>query len=157
MTKMVVKYDQLKETKDRFFEGEHRYLELQLFTYKNKPFNGVSIDFHRNLGKKRKVQYRNGRIDGLWTSWYDNGKIQKEVSYKDGWKHGSFSEWLENGQLIRNGINKNGRPSFVEVWKPNGQKCLDTNLKEGSGLVIFYNEDGDEELRCTYKDGELVH
>ena len=44
----------------------------------------------------------------------------------------------------------------VEVWKPNGEKCPVTNLKDGNGFLVYYNEDGTEDSRTTYKDGELV-
>jgi antitoxin component YwqK of YwqJK toxin-antitoxin module len=40
--------------------------------------------------------------------------------------------------------------------KPNGEKCPVTNLKDGNGVVVFYNEDGTEDFRFTYKDGERV-
>ena len=28
------------------------------------------------------------------------------------------------------------------VWKPNGEKCLETNLKDGKGVYVEYKEDG---------------
>jgi len=42
------------------------------------------------------------------------------------------------------------------VWKPNGEKCPVTNLKDGNGFLVWYNEDGTERIRETYKDDELV-
>ena len=42
------------------------------------------------------------------------------------------------------------------AWKPNGEKCTVTNVKEGNGVVVEYKEDGTEEYRFTYKDGERV-
>ena len=30
------------------------------------------------------------------------------------------------------------------------------NLKDGNGVIVYYNEDGTESYRITYKDGELV-
>ena len=45
----------------------------------------------------------------------------------------------------------------AEVWKPNGEKCLVTNIdKDGNGVMVVYNEDGTESSRTTYKDGEKV-
>ena len=41
-------------------------------------------------------------------------------------------------------------------WKPNGEKCPVTNVKDGNGVMVFYNEDGTEEFRYTYKDGLKV-
>ncbi|SVD53117.1 uncharacterized protein METZ01_LOCUS405971 [marine metagenome] len=41
-------------------------------------------------------------------------------------------------------------------WKPNGEKCPVTNIKDGNGIRVWYNEDGTEDFRVTYKDGEAV-
>ena len=42
------------------------------------------------------------------------------------------------------------------VWKPNGDKCTVTNVKDGNGVALWYSEDGTERGRRTYKDGEVV-
>ncbi len=39
------------------------------------------------------------------------------------------------------------------VWKPNGEKCPDTNLAYGNGVVVEYDDDGTEWFRLTFKDG----
>jgi antitoxin component YwqK of YwqJK toxin-antitoxin module len=44
----------------------------------------------------------------------------------------------------------------AEAWKPNGEKCHATNLKDGNGVVVMYEEGGTGECRFTYKDGERV-
>ena len=41
-------------------------------------------------------------------------------------------------------------------WKPNGEKCPVTNVVDGIGVWVMYNEDGTEAFRQTFKDGELV-
>ena len=41
-------------------------------------------------------------------------------------------------------------------WKPNGEKCPVTNIKDGNGIRVWYNEDGTEDFRVTYKNGEAV-
>ena len=44
------------------------------------------------------------------------------------------------------------------VWKPNGEKCPVTNLKDGNGIrVDAYYEDGTEVIRSVYKNGERVN
>ena len=70
--------------------------------------------------------------DGLWTRWYKNGQKREEKNYT-------------NDKLMS-----------VEVWKPNGQKCPVTNVKNGNGVVVRYFDDGTEWGRITYKDGKLV-
>jgi len=52
---------------------------------------------------------------------------------------------------------KVGRLMSVEVWKPNGEKCPVTNVKDGNGVMVWYKEDGTVSRRYTYKDGEPVY
>jgi antitoxin component YwqK of YwqJK toxin-antitoxin module len=42
------------------------------------------------------------------------------------------------------------------VWKKNGEKCPHTNVMNGNGVMVFYDEGGTESERTTYKDGERV-
>ena len=44
----------------------------------------------------------------------------------------------------------------IVAWQPNGEKCPVTNLKDGNGVSVRYNDDGTEDGRLTYKDGEEV-
>jgi hypothetical protein len=39
-------------------------------------------------------------------------------------------------------------------WKPDGQKCPETNVTNGNGLLVLYNEDGTELSRSYYKNGK---
>jgi hypothetical protein len=44
----------------------------------------------------------------------------------------------------------------VVVWKPNGEMCPVTNLKNGNGILVWYRDDGTKLFRSTYKDGKEV-
>lgn len=39
------------------------------------------------------------------------------------------------------------------VWKPNGEKCPDTNVVNGNGVVVEYYDDGAEYGRRAYTEG----
>jgi len=41
-------------------------------------------------------------------------------------------------------------------WKPNGEKCPVTNVVNGNGVVVVYEEDGTERVRLNFKNGEPV-
>ena len=41
-------------------------------------------------------------------------------------------------------------------WKPNGEKCPVSNVKDGNGVLVVYYKDGTEDSRATFKDGEEV-
>ena len=53
------------------------------------------------------------------------------------------------------GTYKDGKLVTIVVWKPNGKKCPVTNVVNGNGVWVYYNYDGTERYRHTYKDGEL--
>ena len=42
------------------------------------------------------------------------------------------------------------------TWKPNGEKCPVTNIKDGNGVIVDYRENGTERRRYTYKYGKLI-
>jgi len=54
------------------------------------------------------------------------------------------------------GSYKDGKLMSTVHWKPNGEKCPETNVKDGNGVWVLYNEDGTEWKRDTVKDGERV-
>ena len=52
---------------------------------------------------------------------------------------------------------KDGNGLWVWYWK-SGQKKKETNYEDGeeNGFQISYNEDGTENYRLTYEEGEIV-
>ena len=42
----------------------------------------------------------------------------------------------------------------AKVWKPNGEKCPVTNLKDGNGVVVGWYENGQKRQQINYKDGK---
>ena len=82
-------------------------------------FTGKAVSYWSIGQKKAVVNYNNeGKLDGLSTEWYENGQKKKEENRK-------VNELMS-----------------AVVWKPNGEKCLETNLKDGKGVYVEYKEDG---------------
>ena len=104
----------------------------ELWHYKDGKRNGLTIRWDEDGQKFSEEDYRNGKLDGWSTSWYENGQKREKRNFKD------------------------GKCRSAEVWKPNGGKCPETNVKDGYGVIVFYNEDGTEARRHIYKDGEQV-
>jgi len=48
------------------------------------------------------------------------------------------------------------KSSFAEANTPNGQVCPVTNLSSGTGIRVFYNEDGTESKRLHYKNSKVA-
>ena len=94
--------------------------------------NGIVCYYHKNGQKVGEGNYKDGKLDGLYTSWYENGQKREESNWRD------------------------DKLMSAKAWKPNGEKCPFTNVKDGDGVGVRYNEDGTEKARYTYNDGELV-
>ena len=78
--------------------------------------------------KKSSGNIRDGEMDGPWEEWYENG-----------WK-----ERVQNCDF--------GKLVSATVWKPDGEKCPVSNVVNGKGELIDYNEDGTINKRHTFKD-----
>ena len=101
-------------------------------------------------------QYKDGKRDGLWTGWYSNGQKEYEFTYKDDKRDGLSIHWYRTGQRREDRTHKDDKLMTAVAWKPNGEKCSVTNVKNGNGVVVRYYDDGTESGRQIYKDGEVV-
>jgi hypothetical protein len=63
-------------------------------------------------GGSKLSQWKDGKLDGLEIMWRWDGSKSKERKYKD------------------------SKVMSIEAWKPNGEKCPETNVKDGNGLVV---------------------
>ena len=120
------------------------------------PFTGRAESFYENGQKLLEVNFKDGKKDGLQVIWHENGQKAGEQNWKDGKKDGVSTSWYENGQKSLEVNFKDRKRMSTVVWKPNGEKCPVTNLKDGNGVLVWYNEDGTERIRETYKDDKLV-
>jgi antitoxin component YwqK of YwqJK toxin-antitoxin module len=107
--------------------------ELLYAPNEQTPFTGWAKMVYYNGQVKDLIQVKDGKLDGPWTHWYIYGQKSTEV------------------------INKDGNVISAATWKPNGKKCPHTNVVDGNGVVVLYDQDtGAEWVRFTYKDGEKV-
>ena len=83
----------------------------------------------------------------------DKGQIRWLFQCKDGKYDGPSTWWYGNALKSGETTYKNGKKITVLVWKPNGEKCPVTNVVNGNGVMVYYNDDGKEAYRQTYKDG----
>ncbi len=130
--------------------------QLAYIPNQDTPFSGKAVNFHPNGQKKQENNYKDGKRDGLWTSWYDNGIKRVEANYKDGKQDGFVNAWYNNSLLKEKSSYSNGKIVSAFVWKPNGEKCPATNVKNGNGVKLWYILGSTQVDRITYKDGERV-
>ena len=135
--------------------------------YKDGKRDGLATEWYDNGQKSVEESFKDGKRDGLSTEWHGNGLKRYEQRWKDGKRDGVWTSWYEDGQKKWERTVKDGpfmdykrmdyKLMSMEVWKPNGEKCPVTNVKNGNGVEVWYHEkDGTESLRWTYKDGKMV-
>jgi antitoxin component YwqK of YwqJK toxin-antitoxin module len=119
------------------------------------PFTGRAASFYDNGQKRLERTYKEGKQHGLYIGWYENGQKQLESNWKDGKLDGLMTVWYESGQKIRKKSYKDGKLVTGFAWKPNGKKCPVTNVVNGNGVWVWYNEDGKEMFRETFDGGRV--
>jgi len=99
-----------------------------------KPFTGVGVRKYKS-GQKEEETFKDGKQHGSVTGWYPNGQKRSEITYKDGKRDGLLT---------------------ATVWKPNGEKCPDTNVVDGTGIFCGYHNNGQKSHESTWKDGKKI-
>jgi antitoxin component YwqK of YwqJK toxin-antitoxin module len=124
--------------------------------YKNQPFSGFVVIYHKNGVLAKRVGYYNGKKEGLaqkWfpegsllktstftenkltgkvRSWWLNGTINTESNYIDGKKHGIQKKWYANGQLSRQTTSHHGKEEGLQqAWLDNGKIYANYEVKNG--------------------------
>ena len=117
-----------------------------------------AVDWSKLQGRNGVMYLRseNTPFSGLGQSWYGRGRKEFEVTLKDGKQDGLSTTWYENGQKSGEENFKDGKLMSAVHWKPNGEECPLTNVKDGTGVSVWDFPDGREYFRSTYKDGEPV-
>ena len=136
----------------RVKEGE----ELLYAPNEQKPYTGWVKRMWDNGQVMHLYSYKDGKRDGLETEWYENGRKKWEGNFRDGKENGLSTAWYENGRKKAEGNFKDDKIMSAEAWKPNGEKCPVTNVKDGNGVVVFYYDDGTELSRSKYSNGKEV-
>jgi len=116
-----------------------------------------------HFGGRRKLIVKSTKR--LFTGWmkdmYDNGQIKSLEQCKDGLQDGLRIEWYSNGKKMYERNYKNRKLVTALSWRPNGEKCPDTSVVNGNGVVWEFrggglNTEGFGGFKSTYKDGVVL-
>ena len=156
--------------------GGYRKAEKKVFTYKDGPAtdwhkngqkaaetvykdgqkHGLVTQWYENGQKRLEQNFKDGKPNGLWTAWYDNGIKRVETTFKDGKREGVENAWYNNSLIKEKSTYSKGKIVSAFVYKPNGEKCPVTSVKNGNGVKLWYILGSTQVTRETYKDGERV-
>jgi antitoxin component YwqK of YwqJK toxin-antitoxin module len=121
--------------------------------------NGNDLKEHEDEGLTYTINGIDESKKTFFSGWakerYENGQLYSLVQFKDGKMEGLWKKWNNQGLKQLEGRTRNGKLMSCKSWRPNGEKCPLTNLKNGNGIVISYDSNGSEEGRWSYSNGEL--
>ncbi|HEY0030858.1 MAG TPA: TonB family protein [Bacteroidia bacterium] len=149
------------------------------FSYKSGKKEGVFKGFYRNGNPIFEMTYINDSAEGLSTNYFENGKISETETYKGDTLNGLSKRYYENGTLKeekymigskRDGIYlfyyedgalwehieyRNGNPYNVIASNAADGKPIDCcTLKNGSGIMRFYDKNGRATQEVTYSNSQ---
>ena len=127
ITKTFKFFDQRKSP----VTGSNRELEI---TTQNIDRNWSDVHSESDSIKKSKRKVD----DRTWRN-----TIRKEIRFYDGNEDRKAIEKIYKGGLLIS----------AKSWKPNGEKCPETNISDGSGIVVDYRWEGTRWFRLSYKNG----
>jgi len=78
--------------------------------------------------------------------------MRAEDSPFSGWRIQKFSGTGEVSSLVQ---FADGKTMNAHSWKPNGEKCPDTTLSGGSGVLFVYFDNGNKASESHYTQGQL--
>lgn len=78
--------------------------------------------------------------------------IRAEDSPFSGWSIQRFSGTGKVSNLVQ---FADGKTMNAHSWKPNGERCPDTTLSEGSGVLFVYFDNGSKASESHYTQGQL--
>ena len=112
--------------------------------------DGPVVSWRENGLKFHQGNYSQGKKDGLQTSWSENNMKILEQNYQMGKLDGLSVRWFRNGQKSSEQIFQNGKIVTAIGWKPNGERCPSTRVVDGVGMLVIYNDFGEEANREEY-------
>jgi antitoxin component YwqK of YwqJK toxin-antitoxin module len=97
-----------------------------------------------------------GKWDSVNKSRYENGQLKAIINFKNGKEDGKGIWFYKNGQFKGELLFNSGRlMEIVSLFDQTGRTLEKGTLKEGSGTVNNYTDDGKLEYIEYYKNGKV--
>lgn len=121
--------------------------EILYFDSSGQNFSGWAKGMYENGQIKTLVEFKEGKLSGISLEWYENGVENSEYNWIAGKQVGRQREWYRNGQISLEGNFSGGKLFSAQAWKPDGEKCGQTKIEDGEGVLVYYDPNGNERLR----------
>ncbi|MDA8774715.1 hypothetical protein N9N13_03225 [Opitutales bacterium] len=123
---------------------------------KNGQKQGLWLSWHENGQKAGEVEWHNDRLSGTYDLWHENSNLHVSGQTMDGEMNGEWKEYYTTGRLEAHSDHNMGKLIWKKVWLPNGQKCVQSEVKNGNGFYFEYNETESSSLKRIFKNGREI-
>lgn len=125
--------------------------------YVNGKREGLQRVFHENGNPSYVGTYANGLENGVISEYYENGKPESVYKMTNGTRQDTSFEYHENGQLRTRIVYKDGKAMEVlDAFDEQGKPRAVGTLKNGTGTILNYNDDGSLYSIDYYENGKKV-
>ena len=138
-------------------QGNSSNQNIKLLGYLKKgQKQGLWISWHENGNMKSKFGWKNDYYQGVFKFWYPNKNLGVTGQTKEGEVDGEWKQFYLNGNRHYHSINRVGELVSKKVWKVDGQLCPESNVENGNGTFIEYDENGTRIDKHIYQNGVRV-
>lgn len=124
--------------------------------------DGIPMRFMRQYHERgyliRTGFYSENAMTGKWVDYYPNGTIQCISNFSNGKLDGKYEYFYDNGQLWTERIYAEGKLISVNSnYTKDGFPQASGTIKDGTGIVFLYDEQGKLTKTIFYENGEEKH
>lgn len=148
-----------------YFNGRNKYKARTYFssgklekeqTFENNEINGYSKEYYENGKLKEYLTVKDGILNGVCRKYYDTGILMEEVEFRQGQFHNIRKYYHPNGKIWLVQEFNNGLPwTIIGNYDAKGIKRDAGTLKNGTGTVLYYNDDGTLRESISYLNGKI--
>lgn len=121
--------------------------------YINNRLEGISTHYYSDGKLSHTETYVNDTLNGLAKEYYENGILKEEKYFKKGKRDSTYLFYYDSGVLWEHIIYKNGNEYNVLAYNsPDGKPINCCTLKDGNGIMRFYDESSKMTKEISYKN-----
>ena len=96
------------------------------------------MGWHDNGAPEYLSHYSKGKLHGLASQWDSSGRLREQAQYALGEKNGKYTDYYSNDGSKRLEQHwDQGKLVSATVWKRDGEKCNETKVVAGTGVLVL--------------------
>lgn len=88
--------------------------------FRDGVLDGKMTHYYESKKLKSVQHYKEGKLDGPFVGYYENGQLAESCTFKEEKKEGYWQVYHSNGQIAKEGLIKEGKNVFINLYHRNG-------------------------------------